>query len=252
MLETATALESSVASSCRELLPHPTPVPTRSPSLTTVSRRCQRVQAKRFSGTNCVNRISTRHRNPVSFVTLLVVKQLRATFRCSSTTGWDVPISHGQRRRVEAVNLRVPEAEHAYPLVDRNELPVTPALPSDHKANVYLSNIAVERNVQVWGHAVDHRDNSRHAMRVGSECMWLGRVNQRPTTCTPNSVLATSSVRPEFPVLRTTLTVPSFRHLTKRQPIKTAHPSHTHLKSYCEPIEATATSCYVSSRGGLM
>lgn len=115
MLETATALESSVASSCRELLPRPTPVPTRSPSLTTVSRRCQRDQAKRFSGTNCVNRISTRHRDPVSFVTLLVVKQLRATFRCSSTTGWDVPISHGQRRRVGAVNLRIPEAETRVP-----------------------------------------------------------------------------------------------------------------------------------------
>jgi glycosyltransferase involved in cell wall biosynthesis len=54
-----------------------------------------------------------------------------------------------------------------YPLVDRNELKASLGLSPEHKVAIYIGRIAVEKNVQSLIDAVEHLDDSWHAVLVG-------------------------------------------------------------------------------------
>jgi glycosyltransferase involved in cell wall biosynthesis len=66
-----------------------------------------------------------------------------------------------------------------HPLVDRNELRATLGLTPEHKVVVYIGRIAVEKNVQVLIDAVEHLDDSWHAVIVGPQYVPLERLGPR-------------------------------------------------------------------------
>jgi glycosyltransferase involved in cell wall biosynthesis len=66
-----------------------------------------------------------------------------------------------------------------YALVDRNELRETLGLTPEHKVVVYIGRIAVEKNVQALIDAVEHLDESWHAVIVGPQYVPLERLGPR-------------------------------------------------------------------------
>jgi glycosyltransferase involved in cell wall biosynthesis len=66
-----------------------------------------------------------------------------------------------------------------YPLVDRNELRATLGLTPEHKVVVYIGRIAVEKNVQALIDAMEHLDESWHAVIVGPQYFPLERLGLR-------------------------------------------------------------------------
>ena len=66
-----------------------------------------------------------------------------------------------------------------HPLVDRNELRATLGLAPEHKVVVYIGRIAVEKNVQALIDAVEHLDESWHAVIIGPQYVPLERLGPR-------------------------------------------------------------------------
>ncbi len=66
-----------------------------------------------------------------------------------------------------------------HPLVDRNELRATLGLTPEHKVVVYIGRIAVEKNVQALIDAMEHLDESWHAVIVGPQYVPLERLGPR-------------------------------------------------------------------------
>jgi glycosyltransferase involved in cell wall biosynthesis len=66
-----------------------------------------------------------------------------------------------------------------YPLVDRNELRAMLGLTPEHKVVVYIGRIAVEKNVQALIDAMEHLDESWHAVIVGPQYVPLERLGPR-------------------------------------------------------------------------
>jgi glycosyltransferase involved in cell wall biosynthesis len=71
------------------------------------------------------------------------------------------------------------DPSRVYPLVDRNELRATLGLTPEHKVVVYIGRIAVEKNVQALIDAVEHLDESWHAVIVGPQYVPLERLGPR-------------------------------------------------------------------------
>jgi glycosyltransferase involved in cell wall biosynthesis len=66
-----------------------------------------------------------------------------------------------------------------YPLVDRDALKASLGLTSEHKVVVYIGRIAVEKNVQALIDAVEHLDESWHAVVIGPQYVPLERLGLR-------------------------------------------------------------------------
>ena len=66
-----------------------------------------------------------------------------------------------------------------HPLVDRDELKASLGLTSEHKVVVCIGRIAVEKNVQALIDAVEHLDESWHAVIIGPQYVPLERLGPR-------------------------------------------------------------------------
>ncbi len=66
-----------------------------------------------------------------------------------------------------------------YPLVDRDELRASLGLTPENKVVVYIGRIAVEKNVQALVDAVEHLDESWHAVIIGPQYVPLERLGPR-------------------------------------------------------------------------
>jgi hypothetical protein len=63
-----------------------------------------------------------------------------------------------------------------YPLIDRNELKASLGLTPENKVVVYIGRIAVEKNVQALVDAMEHFDDSWHAVIIGPQYVPLERI----------------------------------------------------------------------------
>jgi glycosyltransferase involved in cell wall biosynthesis len=66
-----------------------------------------------------------------------------------------------------------------YSLVDRNKLKASLGLSPEHKVVVYIGRIAVEKNVQALVDAVEHLDESWHAVIIGPQYVPLESLGPR-------------------------------------------------------------------------
>jgi glycosyltransferase involved in cell wall biosynthesis len=66
-----------------------------------------------------------------------------------------------------------------YPLVDRAELRASLGLPADSKVVVFIGRIAIEKNVQALVDAIEHLDESWHAVIIGPQYVPLERLGPR-------------------------------------------------------------------------
>jgi glycosyltransferase involved in cell wall biosynthesis len=66
-----------------------------------------------------------------------------------------------------------------YSLVDRDELKASLGLTPEHKVVVYIGRIAVEKNVQALVDAMEHLDESWHAVIIGPQYVRLERIGPR-------------------------------------------------------------------------
>jgi glycosyltransferase involved in cell wall biosynthesis len=71
------------------------------------------------------------------------------------------------------------DPSRVYPLVDRDELKASLGLSPEHRVVVYIGRIAVEKNVQALIDAVEHLDESWHAVIIGPQYVPLERFGPR-------------------------------------------------------------------------
>jgi glycosyltransferase involved in cell wall biosynthesis len=106
-------------------------------------------------------------------------KPFQANIRSSIDAGRTIPLSTTPRRKGGAIKTRECKAERNDQSVDHNALQVTLGLTPEHEVAVYIGRIAVQKNVQALIDAMEHLDESYHAVIVGPQYVPLERLGSR-------------------------------------------------------------------------